>query len=131
MYGDSSLYLVLNKNDSMKKIGLIGLMIVLIVLSSCEYNVENETPLVDGLCETVVSYSAEIRPLIDRKCMPCHNGDGNQPFAPDLTTYPLVESIAGLIKDVTQSRRMPKEGSLSDSEIATIKCWAENGALNN
>ncbi|MCJ7467484.1 MAG: cytochrome c [Maribacter sp.] len=115
----------------MKKIGTIGLVLVLIVLYSCEYNVENETPLVDNLCENVVSYSVTIRPLIDGKCMPCHNGDGSEPFAPDLTTYPLVESIAGLIKDVTQSRRMPKVGSLSDSEIAAIKCWVDNGALNN
>ena len=101
------------------------------LLVSCEYNVENETVIIDGLCENVVSYSATIRPLIDNQCMPCHNGDGNEPFAPDLTTYPLVLSIAGLIKDVTQSRRMPQEGSLTDSEIAAIKCWVDNGSLNN
>ena len=92
---------------------------------------ENEAVQVADLCENTVSYSATIRPLIDVKCMPCHNGDGNEPFAPDLTTYPLVQSIAGLIKDVTQSRRMPKEGSLTDSEIAAIKCWVDNGSLNN
>lgn len=110
---------------------MIGMTVMLTVMSSCEYNVENEAALVDVSCETVVSYSATIRPLINAKCMPCHNGDGNEPFAPDLTTYPLVEGIAGLIKEVTQSRRMPKEGSLAESEIMAIKCWVDNGALNN
>lgn len=115
----------------MKKLGIIGIMGMLNLLGSCEYNVENETVTIDGLCENVVSYSATIRPLIDNQCMPCHNGDGNEPFAPDLTTYSQVESIAGLIKEVTQSGRMPKDGNLTDSEIAAIKCWVDNGTLNN
>ncbi|MCK5440521.1 MAG: cytochrome c [Maribacter sp.] len=109
---------------------LIKAVVLGLVVSSCEYNVENED-IVIGDCETVISYSGEIRPLIDANCMPCHNGDGNTPFAPDLTTYVLVESIAGLIKDVTESGRMPKEGGLTTAQIEAIKCWVDNGALNN
>ena len=63
--------------------------------------------------------------------MPCHNGDGSIPNAPNLTTYQGVESIAELVKDVTQSRRMPQDGTLTNAEIASIKCWVDNGALNN
>jgi hypothetical protein len=100
------------------------------IISSCEYNVENEDMVIDP-CETAVSYSTTIRPLIDANCMPCHNGDGNTPFAPDLTNYNSVQGIAGLIKDVTQSGRMPKDGSLTIAEIDAIKCWVDNGALNN
>lgn len=107
------------------------LLLLVTALSSCEYNVENEEPFVDENCEITVSYSATIRPLIDGKCMPCHNGDGTEPLAPDLTTYDLVESISGVIKIVTQTGVMPKNGSLTDAEIAAIKCWVDQGALNN
>ncbi|MGB5665622.1 MAG: cytochrome c [Maribacter sp.] len=116
----------------MKNIGLSFIIVTLaLILSSCEYNVENEDLLVIDPCEAEVSYSNTIRPLIDTNCMPCHNGDGSEPFAPNLTTYALVQGIAGLIKDVTQSGRMPKEGSLGETEKNAIKCWVENGALNN
>ena len=100
-------------------------------VSSCEYNVENVDLQVDDSCETVVSYSNIIRPLIDTNCMPCHNGDGTEPDAPDLTTYASVESVSSLIRQVTQSGRMPKEGSLTNAEIAAIKCWVDNDALDN
>ncbi|EAR02584.1 c-type cytochrome [Maribacter sp. HTCC2170] len=115
----------------MKKIQLfITITALAFVLSSCEYNVENEDVVIDP-CETEVSYGNVIRPLIDSNCMPCHNGDGNTPFAPDLTNYNSVQGIASLIKDVTQSGRMPKNGSLTEVEKDAIKCWVDQGALNN
>ncbi len=107
-------------------------VILLLVLSSCEYNVENEeVQVVDNECSTEVSYSSTIRPLITTNCMPCHSGDGSEPFAPDLTTYTLVKNLDVLIKQATQSRRMPRNGTLTDNEIAAIKCWVDNGSLNN
>lgn len=117
----------------MNKLHLYSLISLLVlIISSCEYNVANEEEqVVDGLCETEVSYSQIIRPLMNTNCMPCHNGDGNTPFAPDLTTYTFVENLDVLIKEVTQSRRMPKTGSLTDVEIQSIKCWVDNGSLNN
>ncbi len=105
--------------------------LAVLAMSSCEYNVENEEVPIDELCETTVSYSATIRPLIDNNCMPCHNGDGSEPLAPNLTTYDGVESIALLTKTVTQSRVMPRNGSLTEAQIAAIKCWVDQGALNN
>ncbi len=103
-----------------------------VALASCEYNYEEET--VDGgvnNCDIVVSYTDFIRPLIDNNCMPCHNGDGNEPFAPDLRTFNGVKGIAELVKEVTLSRRMPKDGSLTNEQIASIGCWVDQGALNN
>ena len=112
-----------------KRFALITFSAMALTLLSCEYNVENDE--IQVACDTPVSYGTTIRPLIDVNCMPCHNGDGSEPFAPDLTTYNLVAGIAGLIKDVTQSRVMPKEGSLTNTEIAAIQCWVDEGALNN
>ena len=115
----------------MKKIQLFTTILTMsFIISSCEYNVENEDMVIDP-CESEVSYTNTIRPLLDTNCMPCHNGDGNTPFAPDLTNYNSVQSIASLIKDVTQSGRMPKNGSLTEVEKDAIKCWVDNGALEN
>ncbi len=101
------------------------------VLISCVYNVENEGMVIDDLCDPAVSYSATIQPLIATNCMPCHGEDGGIPEAPNLTTYTAVQSRASLIKEVTQSRRMPQEGTLTDAEIAAIKCWVDAGAMDN
>ena len=99
-------------------------------LMSCEYHVENED-LQGSLCNPVVSYSADIAPLIANNCMPCHNGDGTFPAAPNLTTYDGVKNVSSVIREVTQSRRMPLNGTLADAEIEAIRCWIDNGALNN
>jgi len=35
------------------------------------------------------------------------------------------------MKARTQSRNMPKEGTLTQAEIDAIGCWVDDGALNN
>ena len=117
----------------MKNVTLMGVLLgVVSFLLSCEYNYEEETLEMEAVeCENTVSYSATIRPLLDNNCMPCHSGGGNEPFAPDLRTYSQVSGIAALVKDVTQSRRMPKDGSLPEEDIEAIKCWVDQGAKNN
>ena len=111
------------------RLASMSILLIGLLLLSCEYNVENDD--IQTECDSPVSYNTTIRPLIDSNCMPCHNGNGNEPFAPDLTTYARVAGVAGLIKEVTQSRQMPKEGSLTNAQIAAIKCWVDEGALNN
>ncbi|WP_411029579.1 c-type cytochrome [Spongiimicrobium sp. 3-5] len=103
----------------------------IILLASCEYNVENEEVIVPTGCQPEVSYETTIRPLINDNCMPCHNGDGSEPFAPDLTTYNAVENIAGTVKQVTQARTMPIGSTLTQDQINAIGCWVDNGAPNN
>jgi len=120
----------MNKIGFKRKLDLLGILLGLMLFVSCEYNVENEDLIIDS-CDQAVSYIATIRPLIDNNCMPCHNGDGSIPQAPNLTALTGVQGIAGLIRDVTQSRRMPQNGTITDAEIEAIRCWVENGALDN
>ncbi len=117
----------------MKDISAYGIVLILVIsFTACEYNVENEEVImVDDSCDPAVLYSATIAPLIANNCMPCHNGDGSIPQAPNLTLYATVQSNAELIKEVTQSGRMPKDGTITDAQIAAIKCWVDNGALDN
>lgn len=99
-------------------------ILVIFTFISCEYNVE-ETQEIN--CSTDVSFINTIKPIIDTKCLECHNG--NQ--FPDLRTYQGISTNAERVKNETFARRMPLGGTLTTEEIEAIFCWVESGALNN
>ena len=85
-------------------------------------------------CEpgTVVSYSAEIKPLLDANCNTsgCHiNGFA----AGDFTTYQgiLSKFDNGSLKKRIVDRTMPSGFKMPDDEIRKIVCWVEAGAPEN
>lgn len=99
-----------------------------------------------------VSYSADVKPLIDKYCVECHvpGGEGAQAsgFVADSydavmkgTKYgpvvvagdPLSSSFYRLVAGkVDPSIQMPHgKEALSEQEIATIEGWIEQGANNN
>lgn len=69
-----------------------------------------------------VSYQSIIKDIIKNNCLSCHA---------NFSDYNKVKEKAGQIKSRTQSRDMPRDGSLSQSQIDAIACWVEDGALNN
>ncbi|WP_281989471.1 c-type cytochrome [Aquimarina aggregata] len=116
----------MNTNQKIKK----ALMVfgICIAFSSCEYNVENEDgPIEIDLCDPAISFATQVKPIIDNNCITCHGG--NQ--APDLRTFAGISANAERVKDQVTTRRMPLGGSLSNEQIETIRCWVENGGLNN
>ncbi len=139
----------------MKKIYLSILSVSAIcVLNSCYYDnfkelrPEGALPNSTGTCDTmgVVSYSIQIKPIIDASCnQNCHNGSGTG--SRDLTSYAGISSGAtngnnpgdggSLYSSVSwdgvnTSEQMPQGGSkISDCDIAKIKKWAAQGALEN
>lgn len=78
---------------------------------------------------TNVSLGNDIMPIISNNCSisGCHNG--SQP--PRLATPEEVRQNASRIKSETQSGSMPRDGSLSQTEIDLIACWVDDGALDN
>jgi uncharacterized membrane protein len=48
-----------------------------------------------------------------------------------LTTFNQIKNAASAIRSAVVSKRMPLGGSLTDAQIQSIACWADNGALNN
>ncbi|WP_166964567.1 hypothetical protein [Yeosuana marina] len=68
-----------------------------------------------------------IKPIIDNNCVSCHNGSQ----FPDLRTYQGVSVNSEIVKEQVINRTMPIGGVLSNEEINLIKCWVENGSLNN
>ncbi|KOY50718.1 hypothetical protein I602_278 [Polaribacter dokdonensis DSW-5] len=126
--------LLSNKITNMKLFIKLKTTLPLVCISlffmSCLTNVEepivDENPNVDP-CSTI-TYSANIKSIIDINCVQCHGNGGN---FPDLTTYENTRANADLVKAETQSRRMPQGSSLTNTEIEAIACWVDAGALNN
>jgi uncharacterized membrane protein len=91
-----------------------------------------------GRCDTaVLTYSAAIKPIMDNKCVGCHNplslgGSIN------LSTYSTVKIAAlngklyGSVAHQSGFSPMPKNSAkLSDCEITQIQKWITAGSLNN
>ena len=91
-----------------------------------------------GRCDTTqFTYSGAVKPLIDNKCVGCHN-PSNLGGSIDLSTYTNVKVVAlngkllGSIKQQAGYSAMPKNSyKLSDCEITQVNKWIVAGALNN
>lgn len=85
-------------------------------------------------CASVpAKFSTDVSAIIQSSCAissGCHgNGSTNGPGA--LTTFNQIKNAAAFIKSEVVSKRMPLGGSLTNSQIQSISCWVDNGALNN
>ncbi|MGZ8558974.1 MAG: c-type cytochrome domain-containing protein [Chitinophagaceae bacterium] len=91
-----------------------------------------------GRCDTAVfAYSAAIKPIMDNKCVGCHNPSslgGNI----NISTYSALRVIAlngklyGSVAHQVGFSPMPKNSAkLSDCEIRQIQKWISAGSLNN
>lgn len=98
-----------------------------VFFTSCLTNVEEEI-VIEDTCETT-SYSLNVQPIISNNCTQCHSTNGGQ--FPNLESYNGVSANANKVLAEVESRRMPIGGSLTSAEIEAIKCWVNNGALNN
>jgi hypothetical protein len=124
----------------MKKIQLSILSIsTAFLLSGCYYDnfkelhPEGALPNSTSGCDTInaISYSAQIKPIMDLACTGCHNSSGS---AHDMTTHTFVQAdaLAGTLYNDVNTGSMPQGGSkLSDCDIAKIKKWVDAGALDN
>lgn len=104
-------------------------------LSSGKYSV---TAMDSRGCEVIItrqllngtSLNQDVMPILTANCTlsGCHDGKSGLPNWNDKN---LVISNASLIRQKTQDKEMPKNGTLSDHDIQTIACWVDDGAKNN
>lgn len=91
-----------------------------------------------GACDTAIfTYSGAIKPIMDRKCVGCHN-PSNLGGNIDLSTYTAVRAVAlngklyGSVAQQPGYSPMPKNSpKLSDCEIKQVQKWIAAGSLNN
>ena len=94
-------------------------------------------PPINACDTTGVSFSAEVKPIIDAHCLSCHSLSAAtasvvleqySDYAPyTLTSNRLVNSI-----DYNDPLlKMPPPGKLPDCDIAKIRNWVSSGAPNN
>ena len=84
------------------------------------------------------TYHADVKPIVDGRCVKCHTEGGIGPFP--LTSYDEVESLKGLVKNVVGQKTMPPylaadgcrkykhDSSLTDQQIETVTRWVDAGA---
>jgi uncharacterized membrane protein len=127
---------------------LLYASVTAIALAGCE----GKQPEQEAVVETV-SYSADVKPILEAKCLSCHTegGEGYEKTGLDMQSYetlmsgtrfgPVInpgDSLSSTLVILVEGRgdpsiKMPhgaKDG-LTDQEIAIIRTWIDQGAKNN
>jgi hypothetical protein len=85
-----------------------------------------------------ISYAKQIAPIIEQKCVACHEKGGIGPM--ELTSYEKIKGFAPMIREVLRTNRMPPyradptvghflgDERLSADQIKTLVHWIEAGA---
>ena len=85
-----------------------------------------------------ITYVKDVAPILEAKCVACHEEGGIGPFA--MTNYNMVKGFSPMIREVIRTNRMPPYGAdphvgkfsddkrLTSAEIKTIVHWVEQGA---
>lgn len=129
---------------------ILGISIVLLIIAAftetgCYYDSKEELGLIQTCDTAVVSYSAQIQPILAAECDICHSaeaadlvGGGNNLDGYDNVWNYTEPGDAGnslfyqSVEWVPGASFMPKSGSkLSNCELALIRNWINQGALNN
>lgn len=122
----------------MKKLKPIcAFLIITFAAMSCSGGDDSSTPPVTpppgggGGGGTAVTYTSNIKSIIDGNCVSCHSTGGEKSDVP-LQTYAQVSAKASLIKTRIEKPAgdplvMPKGGKLSQANIDLINKWITAG----
>ena len=120
---------------------IIVMAIIMMTIIACSKSTETDAssntvpspPTATSCASAPAKFSSDVSAIIQSSCATssgCHgNGSTNGPGA--LTTFNQIKNAAAFIKSEVVSKRMPLGGSLTNSQIQSISCWVDNGALNN
>ena len=111
--------------------GLITFSFCSIALFSCTR--EKVTPT-DLQCNNTISFSNDLMPIIQANCIGCHD-QGNASGGYDFSSYNSISTNANAILGSMKAsgyQLMPIGGpALPDTTIQKVKCWIEQGKLDN
>ena len=121
----------------MKAIYYLSAALLVTALYSCDSHtyeeIEEDAPVVVGN----VTYTANVKSIIDAECVSCHSAGGSGAFRP-LTNFNEVKAAvqsAGLLDRIqlqnSQPGVMPQTGRMTQAKINLILQWNEDGLLEN
>ncbi|MFZ5721260.1 MAG: hypothetical protein ACOY5Y_17505 [Pseudomonadota bacterium] len=91
-----------------------------------------------GRDHAAISYVKDVAPILEAKCVACHQEGGIGPFA--MSSYEMVKGFSPMIREVIRTDRMPPynadphvgkfsdDKNMSPAEIKTLVHWIEAGA---
>ena len=101
----------------------------LIVFFSCErVQISDPKPVSADVVDcSKITLSKDIQPILNTNCMApsCH------PFFNNYQVLKVRADNGMLMYHTVTNKDMPLNSSLSNSDIAKIKCWLDSGAPNN
>lgn len=109
-----------------------------LILHSCSSDNLEDLEETFAICDTtVVTFSADIQPLIQNSCQGCHN-TSNPSGSIDLEGYSKVKvlvdngGLLGSIRHESGWTAMPKGGNKwDDCSILKLEVWVNAGAQDN
>lgn len=119
----------------MKILSILVIAVNLIALVSCTKDIganPDFIPKPSGACDSV-TFTKHIAPIFTNQCAICHFTGGQSPELIDYTTI-KTQADGGRIKARVLDQLpspMPQGGSLTQPELALVKCWLDAGAPNN
>lgn len=118
----------------MKKLEVLTVLFSLLLFISCTSNsVDDDDPDTDPPGNDDVSYTVDVKPIIDGKCLGCHTNPPTNNAPMPLTSYDNVKDAVmnrGLIGRVTDGSMPPVGSDLTDAQIKTISDWQAGGFIN-
>ncbi|MFL9845020.1 cytochrome c [Flavobacterium rhizosphaerae] len=111
-------------------------LIILATLYSCDSHTYDDIsePIETG---EIITYVADVKPIIDGNCISCHSAGGTASFRP-LTTYAEVTGAiqnAGLLQRIQLANGepglMPQTGRMPQTTINVVLEWVNGGMPKN
>jgi hypothetical protein len=123
----------------MKLFRILFLSISILGISGCYYdNEEDLYPNTNLPCDSVsVSFKNDIDPILQAKCVGCHNANnpgGGYVYDTYADTKNSVDdgTLLGVTNQYASFSPMPKGASkMPECELGKIRNWINEGALNN
>ena len=118
--------------------------VILLISQNCDDTVNSPDVKNIVMPDSGVSYSLQIAPVFEMKCVPCHNGN-NSSGGVDLSSWTQVVRDPSIVFPGSDStsilvwsiERYPNVSPMPPSEwlkrnyITGIRTWIREGALNN
>ncbi len=108
----------------------VSSLLLQVLLIACQ---KETIPIATNIDCSTITYSDTIEPLVRQSCggSDCH---GNNAPDGDMITYTKLKPYINdgtFRKEVLDNQTMPEGSNLTSQQLGEIKCWLDNGALND